>query len=291
VLCEVLPDVETALFFGKLFDLDAYQLGAVLSIVSRSSVVDALLNHGDAHSADLQGYLVDIADMLGMDYGDVTFSPDVPKGEVLPELWESLQVEIATAIKDVAAKMESVIGLLPGKQGTMMMQSMMVMNAKRPVIGDYRARIHHEPVKENLVIFDVSGSMSEPTVRTIIDDVVAMSYQANAHMAVVSNTCSYWTPGSYSVDDVLERCEFSGTHYEELEELLNRDWGTVICVADYDSSTSAKQHLTGACVGHIDTVLDISLVNRPTFLAECVGQLADVVRPLLVGSGQYVLSS
>jgi hypothetical protein len=31
-------------------------------------------------------------------------------------------------------------------------------------------------------------------------------------------------------------------------------------------------------------VLDVSLVGRPTFLAECVGQLADEVRPILTAA-------
>jgi hypothetical protein len=37
-------------------------------------------------------------------------------------------------------------------------------------------------------------------------------------------------------------------------------------------------------------VLDISLVNKPTFLAQCVGQLAADVQPLLIGSSYYVMS-
>jgi hypothetical protein len=35
-------------------------------------------------------------------------------------------------------------------------------------------------------------------------------------------------------------------------------------------------------------VLDLSLVQRPTFLAECVGQRADDVRPLMLGSGVHM---
>jgi hypothetical protein len=31
-------------------------------------------------------------------------------------------------------------------------------------------------------------------------------------------------------------------------------------------------------------------VNQPTFLAQCVGQLADEVRPLLIANSSYVLS-
>jgi len=290
----LLPDTETVLFFGKVYGLDAQQLGNLLLTVLNSDVAHALLGEGGVHSSDLQDYLLDgyydddgdwfdpIAESLIMADGDITFDPDVPKGEILPEVWKSMQVDIAQSIKDVAAKLETIVNLLPGKRGNMVFGAMMKLNKNRPTIGDYRAKIHHEPVKENLLILDVSGSMNAVTVARIIDDVVSLSYMANAHMAVVSNTTTYWAPGSYSVNDVLAAAQYGGTHYETLAPLFDgKDWGVVITVADYDSSMSAKQALAPMS-GHIDQVLDISLVDQPTFLAECVGQLADEVRPLLI---------
>ena len=299
-LRDLLPDVETILFFGKVYELDAQQLGALLYQVLKSDLASALFAEGGQHSSDLQDYVLEVWDDFHEDWmewsadpvaaGQISFSPDVPKGEILPEVWESLEVEVAKSIKDVAAKLEeTVLARLPGKQGSMVFSHMMKLNAKRPVIGDYRAGISHARQAENLLILDVSGSMSEGTIRRIIDDVVALSYQANAHMAVVSNHCTYWQAGTYAVDDVLASCEFGGTHYEELVPLFDRDWGVVITVADYDSSPAAKDALR-ACTGRIDQVLDISLVDRPTFLAECVGQLASDVQPLLIGSSYHVLT-
>lgn len=291
-LRDLLPDAETCLFFGKVYELDASQLGALLHQVFNTDLTSALLAEGGLHSNDLQDYILDIDydyEAYDMQFGDPTVDPVIPHGEILPEVWKGLEVVVAQSIKDVAAKLEGVVGLLPGKQGSMVFSTMAKMNAKRPVIGDYRASINHARQQENLLILDVSGSMSEGTVRRIIEDVVALSYQANAHMAVVSDACTYWVPGSYSVDDVLRAATYGGTHYEELKPLFDRDWGIVITVADYDSSQDAKRALAG-CVGRIDQVLDISLVNRPTFLAECVGQLASEVQPLLIGSGSYVLA-
>ena len=295
----LLPDAETVLFFGKVYELNASQLGYLLLQVLNTDLAHALLGEGGVHSDELQDYLLDgyydengdwfdpIAEALFMAEGDVTFDPDVPKGEILPEVWKSLETDIAQSIKDVAAKLSTVVNLLPGKKGNMVFGSMMKMNARRPTIGDYRARVQHDPVKENLLILDVSGSMNEDTVSRIIDDVVALSYMANAHMAIVSSGTTYWEPGSYSVDDVLRAATYGGTHYETLMPLFDgRDWGVVITVADYDSSLSAKRAVN-AMTGHIDQVLDISLVDRPTFLAECVGQLADEVRPLLVAENHH----
>jgi hypothetical protein len=289
VLQDLLPDAETALFFGKVYELDYSQLSNLLASVLRSNLVDVLF-HG-SHSTELQHYIVDDLDLpTHVNPGDISFGDKVePKGEILPQMWEQLEVEVAQSIKDVAAKLESVVGLLPGKQGKMIFSTMFKMNKRRPTIGDYRAKIHHDPVKENLLILDVSGSMSEPTIRALIEDVVALSYKANAHMAIVSNRAFHWIPGSYSVDDVLREAEFGGTQYEQLVPLLERDWGTVITIADYDSSQSAKDAIARKCGGSVDTVLDISLVNQPSFLAECVGQLASEVRPLLIAGGYGVM--
>lgn len=289
-LRELLPDVETLLFFGKVYDLDYRQLSELMSRVLNSALATELFA-GD-HSTELQDYVIEDlgpgVTQQGLDIGEVVFNPVVPHGEILPELWKSCEVEVAKSIQQVADKMASTIGMLPGKQGRMVFNSMLKLNAKRPTLGDYRARVHHDPLKENLVILDVSGSMTATTIKTIIGDVVSMSYMASAHLAIVSNTCTYWTPGAYDVDGVLAKCEFGGTHYETLAPLFHRDWGQVITVADYDSSP-ASLPVIAKSKGRIDQVLDISLVNRPTFLAHAVGQLADHVRPLLIGNSQGVL--
>ncbi len=293
VLQDLLPDVETTLFFAKVYELNAQQLGQLLHQVHKSDLTQALFNEGEQHSNELQSYVLDVLDDTGwiadaVDNGTVTFGEAPPAAEILPHVWKDLEVTVAQSIKDVAAKLESVVGLLPSKEGSMVFSSMRKFNAKRPTIGDFRASISHVRQKENLLILDVSGSVNEHTVRSIVNDVVALSYTASAHMAIVSNTTTYWSPGSYSVDNILEAAQYGGTHYETLAPLFDREWGTVITVADYDSSPAAKSALK-ACVGRIDQVVDISLVNRPTFLAECVGQLAADVKPILIGSGHYVL--
>jgi hypothetical protein len=293
----LLPDVETTLFFGKVYDLNAQQLGQLLYVVTKSDLASALFGEGEYHSNDLQSYLVGYTDEYGVwhkgiidpvDAGRINFAPVVPKGEILPEVWKQLEVEVADSIKAVAAKINDAVQLFPGKQGHMVFKHLKSLNLKRPVLGDFKARIHHNRQTENLVILDVSGSMSASTVERITPDVVAMSYEANAHLAIVSNRCTYWAPGTYSVEDILAAAEYGGTHYERLEPLFDRDWGVVVTVADYDSSPWAKEALA-SCQGRIDTVLDISLVGQPTFLAECVGQLASEVKPLLTGNSYSVL--
>ena len=76
-----------------------------------------------------------------------------------------------------------------------------------------------------------------------------------------------------------------------LAPILDQDWDTVITIADYDSAMSSLEYLRDNCKGRIREVLDISLVNRPTFLAECVGLLANKVTPILIGNSRYVTGS
>jgi hypothetical protein len=284
----MLPDIETALFFGKVFELDEQDLNIVLSSLFRSSVLTALTQEATLHSSDLQDYVVELGYENLIELGEIAFAPAAPHAEILPAMWEMAQVDVAKSIKDVAEKLKDVVSAMPGKHGQMMFQSMMKLNARRPIIGDYRASIKHARQAKNLVILDVSGSMSQHTVSTIIDDVVALSWEANASLAIVSNTATIWQPGEYDSNVVLKAAEFGGTHYETLSALLEEDWGVVVTIADYDSSASAKTALA-KCKGSIELVLDISLVNTPTFLAECVGQRALEVRPLLVGNSTAVL--
>lgn len=277
-----LPTVELALFFAKVYQLDYTKLGQLLRMLFDTPVVQALTE--GSHSVELQDYLVETVPTEILAEMQQFTSEPMPSSEVLVQLWKSLEVEVAKSIQEVANKLAGTLHLLPSKEGDMLFASMAKINRLRPTVGVYGAHIRHAPVPEVLVVLDVSGSMTEETIEAIIGDVVAMSYNANASLAVVSNSAFLWAPGGYSVKDVLAKAEYGGTHYEQLKPLFDQSWGTVITIADYDSSPSAMKILA-SCKGHIGQVLDISLVSRTTFLAECVGQLADEVRPLMLAQG------
>lgn len=289
-LREMIPDMETLLFVAKLYELNADQLSDLMRVrFGSDDVVTALLAEGEQHSYELQEYLFDLGFADLIERGLAAQNPAPPHAEVLPEVWKSLEIEVAASIKQVAEKLKDVVGHMPGKKGHMVMDSMMKLNARRPTIGDYRAQVKHKGAPKNLVVLDVSGSMSESTIKTIIHDVVAMSWEADAALAIVSSTATYWEPGEYDVASVLARAEYAGTEYQTLTSLFeNKQWGVVVTIADYDSRPSAKQAFQ-LINGEVDTVLDISLVGVPTFLSECIGELADEVRPLLVAENRYGL--
>ena len=292
VLRRLLPDTETMFFFAKAYALDYNQVSALTRMLfGERSLIDEL-TRGD-HSTELQDYVLDLANYIPEHRKPETISPTfgdeiIPEGEILPQLWESLQITVAESIADVAKKLEGTLEVLArSQQGRMVFSHMAKVNARRPrgPLGSFGPRVVHPAWGENLVILDVSGSMTSHTVQTIADDVVALSYKANAHFAIVSNSCFYWAPGTYSTKDILNKAEYGSTHYDQLVQLFNRDWTTVTTIADYDSYKDSKAVFRQHATGRVGEVLDISLVNRPTYLAECIGVVADKVTPLLIGTG------
>lgn len=290
-LIDALPDVETVLFFAKVYDLSASDVAGLLNTCVPSTVVTALTAEADTHSLSLQDYLVDeFLDDDGWHYEDLSFFECLPgakapaDAEILPEVWKNLELTIAQSIKEVASTISGTIEHMPGRTGEMVFQTLAKVNARRPTLGDYKAGFKHQQVKRVLVVFDVSGSMSEPTVRTIVDDVVGLAYEANAALAIVSNSAYFYQAGAFSTSQVLEDAEYGGTHYEMLVPLFtDQDWDVVVTVADYDSSPAAKTALS-RCNSKIGQLFDVSLVDRSTYLAECLMHMATEVRPLLIAS-------
>lgn len=282
-LRRLLPDIETTLFFGKVYKLDAQKLGQLLKLTHGGSVLDALFEGG--HSTELQSYLVEVVPD-NIDVEPYIGTPEVPKdSEVLAQLFALAEVEVAESIAKVANTLAGTLDRLPSKEGQMLFKSMAALNHKRGTIGVHKAAVVHQSVPDVLVILDVSGSMSAETIRTIIDDVVALSWKANAHLAIVSDDTFLWEPGSYDSTAVLAKAQYGGTQYETLAPLFdNRSWGTVVTIADYDSSRDAKR-VIAATNGSVGTVLDISLDEQPTFLGECISTIAQNVKPLLVSTG------
>lgn len=296
-LKDALPDVETVLFFAKVYDLAATDVSRLLSVCASSDVIDALTAQADEHSITLQDYLVeefqeDDGSWFYPDLECYQAKPGFKKpvnAEVLPEVWKNIELTIASSIKEVAATISTTIEHMPGRTGEMVFRTLAKVNARRPTLGTYEAGFKHEQVKRVLVVFDVSGSMSEPTVRTIVDDVVGLAYEANASLAIVSNTATFYQAGAFSTDQVLADAEYGGTQYEMLVPIFtDQDWDAVVTIADYDSSHGAKAALA-RCNGKIGQLFDVSLVNQSTFLAECLAQLATEVRPLLIASNTAYL--
>lgn len=285
----MLTDVQDALFFAKLYKLSAQQLADLLWTLFETNITQALFK--GIHSTTLQDYVVE----LGFEFEfeercelDTSDAYDADQQVILSELLDSLKIEIASSIEEVHNKLEKVMYKLPGRSANMIFQSLRKFNASRPTIGVFQTTIQHNPDPRVLIILDDSGSVTAQTVEAVANDVVQLGYHIGATLALVSNTTRVWKPGTYTVDGIIQATQAGGTHYETLLNLLHEDWDTVITIADYDSSLSAK-HAISAAQGSVGQVLDISLVDKPTFLSECVGQHAQEVKSLLMASSSVNL--
>ena len=283
----MLPDVEHALFFAKVYKLNRARLHQLLDTLFNLPLLKVLTEGG--HSTELQEYLITVVPDMEELQGTQLWVPTQGQEYLLSSMWKDFEVVIAKSIQEVADTLGSTLDSMPSMYGRMTFQHLNKLNKRRPTIGTFAAEITHARMPKNLVILDDSGSMTERTIKAIADDVVALSYAAQATMALVSNTCRVFQPGTFNTQDILEATEYSGTHYETLTELLDEDWDVVITIADYDSSSYAKAHLKQHSKGHISKVLDLSLVNQPSYLAQCVGQFADRVEPLLIGNSDRPL--
>ena len=252
-LKELLPDVQTAAWFGAYYKLSRTKLAELFLILFASPVLKALMTEGYKHSTSLQTYL---AQALSQDeYVELQMQkvvqPEAPAPDlILPQLWEAAEVKVATVLREVADTITDAVDRLPSKN---------------------EPHISHHRRASSLLILDVSGSMTEETIRTIAADVVGLAWKADAHLAVVSNTMTVWEPGGYDVKAILRAAEFGGTHDEQLAPLFNQNWGTVITVADYDSSVSAKEALRG-CSGTIEEILARGSPDVPLGVARPHGQ-------------------
>ena len=288
----LLPDIETALFFAKAYRMGYEDLSTMLYLLFQTDVIEALIGEAHVHSAELQDYIVDVVpEDVQARYGAGHYDKDkaAPDMDLLVQVFEQATVEVASSIQNVVDKLGLVLESFPSKYGEMTFSHLLKLNRQYNAIGTYEAEVLHKRTPPRLVILDVSGSMTEDTVARIVEPVVALAYEINAHIAIVSNTATLWEPGSFGVDDILVAAEYGGTHYEMLAPIFDEDWETVVTIADYDSAAAARDYLRQECSGSVGQVLDISLVNQPTYLSMCVGQLAKEVTPLLVGTGVNVL--
>jgi len=285
-LKQILKKPIHAVKFAALQQLNAVQLGALLRLLFPDvTIVQALTMEAGQHSGSLQSYIVELGYENYITEGEPSTADLEAMAEedrLLAEMFEYLEVKVADEITDVMDTITDAMTAMPGKQGRLQMKTLLKADRRiKRKLGVHEAGVHHARVPDNLVVFDTSGSMGEPTVEKIVTPVVALAVEANAHLVIVSDTARHWGPGEFSVESVLNEAEYGGTHYETLAPIFDRDWGVVVTIADYDSSWSAKDALSQV-PGRIKLLLDVSLVERPTFLAECLDQLADEARPLMV---------
>lgn len=281
-LIEVLDTPAKLVIFSRAMQLDHNGFRRLVKAMGYNGVAEIMARWG--HSSSLQSYVVSndfISEPTQMSFilDDDDELKESDRANLLAEILSLASVKVIDKIEDLcrllAHQLVTNAGEAQTRLGFQFIQQYADAHKRvKPTYGLGIQRVVEGGTLDNLVILDVSGSMGTSTVNAITDEVIALAEEADATLAIVSNNCYYWLPGTATASAVRNAAEYRGTHYEELVKLLDeKDWGTVITIADYDSSLSAKQTIAAQVTTRVQQVLDISLVERPTFLSECVGQL------------------
>ena len=274
------------ILFGQLYKLDAAQLMHLAMIVYGGERLVDMLTAGD-HSYTLQSYTERIAGQLEIEE-TITFSEEktVPAHDsLLTQLFEANQVGITSLTVEISDKFSKFLNTLPGHESKLEVQRLNRVNRRTGYPVSQRARIEYSNLLPNLLIIDVSGSQGRPLVESFVDNCIDLAVKYEMHLALVSHIAEWFVPGTYDRDTVLDsQCMNGGTHYRALADIgvASQNWGTVVCVADFDGQQS-DQDAWAKAGGSIDQVIDISTVTKQSWLSEVANvQAPGTVQQLVV---------
>lgn len=261
------------ILLGQLYRLNAQELTNLASIVFAGERLVDMLTSGD-HSHTLQSYTDDLGKQLEIEQ-TITYSEEktVPEQDsLLTELFAAHQVGITKLVVEIADKFSKFLNTLPGHESKLEVQRLSKVNRRTGLPISQRARIEYSNLLPNLLIIDVSSSQGRSLIASIVDNCIDLAVKYDMHLAIVSHTAEWYVPGTYDRDSVMNSpCMGGGTRYAALAEIgvASENWGTVVCVADYDGQQSDRTawQLAG---GSIDQVIDISTVPKQTWLSEAV---------------------
>lgn len=291
---DILTSLEVTLFFAKALELSVNDRSRLIRAIHKTDLIDELLN--GEHSIDLQDYGIDDPDNWVPTDEWVDALPVesmVPDSEFLLSIFDDIKVVIASTFVEFTTMLAEVMDAIPSDQAQLMLEDAAKLNYKTNTFGTTQVSVAPIMSLPNALILDDSGSVTRQTFEALVSEYVAVANTHQMHVILVSNTARHFAPEEVSVANLMSVAQFGGTHYEELirnDILGNMEWGTVITIADYDSSPAAAQVLQNAR-GRIGLLLDLSLVNRRTYLSEVIGHLADDFKQVLVGAHGYPLGA
>lgn len=264
---------DSMILFGQLYELNTSQLMNLARIVFDTDDLVMMLTEGD-HSYTLQSYMEKLDVPLEVNE-DITFSEEktVPERDsLLTQLFEAHQVGITDLVVQIADKFSKFLTSLPGHESKLEVHRLNKVNRRTKLPVSQRSTIINSNLLPNLLIIDVSGSQGQALIESIVDNCIDLAVKYEMHLVMVSHIAEWFIPGTYDRDTVLaSQAMNGGTVYASMAEIgvASQDWGTVVCVADYDGQQSDRDawHQAG---GSVDQVIDISTVAKQTWLSEVV---------------------
>ena len=305
VLAEIVTTPKQAMFLIKALGTQvinpALTLGRLFNVLDLGSVADYLAMGG--HSTELQDWW----DANGIDFEvpdhetviTANESADIEDEEgdadTLLDLVNNSLVKLPTTITELADELfVDVLSKQPSGQASYVLDHLMQVS-KFGQIGTVKTGLEYQADTKAAIVLDCSGSMGTKLGKAIAESVVRLADTLKCDLILVSSTAVRLPAGTFGVKTVLANWQNQLTLYNQLIPYfrdISQSYDTVITIADYDSIASHKLAIQQECGARIQKVYDVCVEYvedgrgnlRTSFLAECLGQLADEVIPVFVGA-------
>lgn len=306
ILASFVKTPKDAMFLVKMLgdqvENPAATLGRVFQALDLGTVADYIAAGG--HSATLQQWWDDIGISIPVpdeeeviDDGAVqdVFDEDDYDVQTLYDMVNTSLVKLPQSIRELGDGLFiEVLSKLPAGDAYYTLDHVMQLS-KFGTYGTMKEQIEYEQDTVACVVLDDSGSMGRPLGQAIVGAAVNLADSLKCDLILVSSYAYRFPAGTFNTDSVMARWENGWTFYNQLIPYfrdISQSYDVVVTIADYDSVPSHKEQILRACSARIQVLYDICVQYtedgngniRTSYLAECLGQLADRVVPVFVGA-------
>lgn len=276
-------------------------LGRIFNALNLGSVADAISAGG--HSTELQTWLEEAG--LAIPVPDEETVVDDGAGpqdfdadddlDTLVDLVNTALVKLPASLKELSDGLFlEVLSKQPTGQAHYVLDHVMQVS-KFGQIGTVKTQLEYEVDTNAVLVVDCSGSMGMALGQAIAEPVVRLANDLKCDLILVSTNAVKFPAGTFTVDTVLDNWQNGWTYYNQLIPFfrdITQSYDAIVTIADYDSHAEHKSQIARECAARAQVLYDINVQYttdydgniRTSFLAECLGQLADRVVPVFVGA-------
>ncbi len=276
-------------------------LGRIFSALDLGSVADAISAGG--HSSTLQTWLEEEGLVIPVPDDELVIDEGYTLDEAEPDedldtlltLVNTALVKLPTSIRELGEGLFlEVLSKQPSGQASYALDHVMQVS-KFGQVCTVKTQMEYEVDTTAVVVADCSGSMGIALGRAIAEPIVRLADSLKCDLILVSTTAVRFPAGTFSVETVIDNWQNGWTYYNQLIPCfkdISQSYDVVVTIADYDSHAEHKREILAKCGARAQVLYDINVQYtedadgniKTSFLAECLGQLADRVVPVFVGA-------
>ena len=276
-------------------------LGRIFSALDLGEVADAISAGG--HSSTLQTWLEEegltipvLDDEVVVDEGkDQQDFEDDTDLDTLLDLVNNALVKLPESIRALGEGLFlEVLSKQPAGQASYTLDHVMQVS-KFGQIGTVKTQMEYEQDTNAVVVADCSGSMGLALGRAIAEPIVRLANSLKCDLILVSSEAKRFPAGTFDVQTILDNWQNGWTFYNQLIPHfrdITQSYDVIVTIADYDSHIEHLREINSKCAARAQVLYDINVQYtededgnvKTSFLAECLGQLADRVVPVFVGA-------